>query len=141
MKTINLASLLILNLFLFSTLAVAMHHEVKIGNKAGLGKYLTDTEGKTLYLFKNDSPGKSACTGPCVDRWPLFFREMVAAPGGVPAGDFGTITRDDGKKQTTFRGYPIYYWGGDAKAGDTKGQGMGNVWYVVNPDNFPPRAY
>jgi len=53
--------------------------------------------------------------------------------------DFGTITREDGKKQTTFRGYPLYYWGGDKAQGDTAGQGVNNVWYVIDPANFPPK--
>lgn len=49
------------------------------------------------------------------------------------------ITREDGKKQTTFRGYPLYYWAGDKAPGDTKGQGMKNVWYVIDPAKFPPK--
>ena len=57
----------------------------------------------------------------------------------MKAEDFGTITREDGKKQTTFRGYPLYYWVGDKAAGDTKGQGMGNVWHVIDPAKFPPK--
>jgi len=106
--------------------------------KAGIGKYLTDTEGKALYQFKKDSPGTSACTGPCLEKWPIYYRETVAAPKGIKE-DFGTITREDGKKQTTFRGYPLYYWNNDKKTGETTGQGVNSVWYVINPDNFPPK--
>jgi predicted lipoprotein with Yx(FWY)xxD motif len=93
----------------------------------------------TLYWFKNDSPGKSACAGPCVEKWPIYYRETVAAGEGTAAADFGTITREDGKKQTTFRGYPLYYWVGDKTKGDTAGQGMNNVWYVIDPAAFPPK--
>lgn len=121
------------------SIAMAMHHAVKIQEKAGIGKYFTDTEGKTLYWFKKDAPGKSSCNGPCLEKWPIYFREKVAAPKGIKAEDFGTITREDGKKQTTFRGYPIYYWNSDKSAGETNGQGVNNVWYVINPDNFPPK--
>jgi predicted lipoprotein with Yx(FWY)xxD motif len=113
--------------------ALAAHHEVKVSNKDGVGKFLTDAKGMTLYIFKKDSPGKSACAGPCVEKWPLYSMENVAAPDGVKAGDFGTITREDGKKQTTYKGMPLYYFAGDKKAGDVTGQGMGNVWYVANP--------
>ena len=112
---------------------------VKIQKKEGIGKYFTDTEGKTLYWFKKDTPGKSSCNGPCMEKWPIYYREKVTAPRGVKTKDFGTITRDDGKKQTTFRGYPLYYWNNDKQAGDTMGQGVNNVWYVINPDNFPPK--
>ena len=119
--------------------AIGMHHAIKIQEKAGIGKYLTDTEGKTLYSFKKDTLGKSACTGPCIEKWPIYYREKVAAPKEIKAEDFGTITREDGKKQTTFRGYPLYYWSNDKQPGDTTGQGVINLWYVVNPDKFPPK--
>jgi predicted lipoprotein with Yx(FWY)xxD motif len=119
--------------------AMGMHHAIKIQEKEGIGKYLIDTEGKTLYWFKKDSPGKSACIGSCLEKWPIYYRETVAAPKEIKAEDFGTITREDGKKQTTFRGYPLYYWINDKQSGDTNGQGVNNVWFVINPDNFPSK--
>ena len=119
--------------------AMGMHHAVKIQEKGGIGKYLTDTEGKALYWFKKDSPGKSACMGSCLEKWPIYYRETVAAPKEIKAEDFGTITREDGKKQTTFRGYPLYYWINDKQPGETTGQGVNNVWLVINPDSFPPK--
>ncbi len=118
-------------------LATAKHHAVKVAEKEGVGSYLTDTEGKALYWFKNDSPGKSACAGGCIQKWPVYYRETVAPTGNLKAEDFGTITRDDGTKQSTFRGYPLYYWSGDEKEGDTNGQGVKNVWFVIDPGNFP----
>ena len=119
--------------------APAMDHAVKKTTKAGVGSYLVDAKGMTLYWFKKDSPGKSACAGPCVERWPVYYREKVAAGEGTKEGDFGTITREDGKKQTTFRGYPLYYWVGDKAKGDTAGQGVNGVWYVIDPADFPPK--
>lgn len=121
--------------------AAAMHHEVKIAKKAGVGRYLTDTEGRTLYRFKKDSVGHSACSGGCVNNWPLFYRQQVAPPTGLSDADFGTIMRDDGAMQTTFRGYPLYYFKGDLKPGDTRGQGVLDLWYVVDPGNFPPKMH
>ncbi len=113
--------------------AMAAHHEIKVSEKDGVGKFLTDAKGMTLYIFKKDSPGKSACAGPCVEKWPLYSMENVAVPNGVNAGDFGAITREDGKKQATYKGMPLYYFAGDKKPGDVTGQGMGGVWYVANP--------
>ena len=113
--------------------ALADHHAIKLSEKDGVGKYFTDASGMTLYLFRKDSPGKSVCEGPCVAKWPLYFREMVAAPEGLNAMDFGTITREDGKRQTTYKGWPLYYFAGDKAPGDTMGQGLGSVWFVVNP--------
>jgi predicted lipoprotein with Yx(FWY)xxD motif len=139
MKKLTVFLVVIGMLFLSAGAVMGKHHEIKIQEKQGIGKYLTDTEGKTLYWFKKDSPGKSACSGGCVALWPLYYRETVAPPTGIQGSDFGTITREDGKKQTTFRGYPLYYFVNDKQAGDTGGQGANNVWYVVNPDNFPPK--
>jgi predicted lipoprotein with Yx(FWY)xxD motif len=119
--------------------ALAMDHEVQTLTKDGVGTYLADAKGMTLYSFRKDAPGKSACAGPCVDKWPIYFREKVKAGKGLSDGDFGTITREDGKKQSTFRGYPLYYWMGDKAKGDTNGQGVANVWYVIDPANFPPK--
>jgi len=119
--------------------AMADHHAVKVAKKDGVGSYFTDTKGMALYWFKKDTAGKSACAGPCLEKWPIYFREAVKAPEGVKAEDFGTITREDGAKQTTFRGFPLYYWLNDKAAGDTLGQGVNSVWYVIDPANFPPK--
>lgn len=119
--------------------ALADHHAVKIAMKEGVGEYLTDAKGTALYWFKKDSPGKSVCTGACVERWPLYYRESIAPPAGIKAEDFGTITREDGKKQTTFRGYPLYYWFQDAKPGDASGNKVNDVWFVIDPAAFPPK--
>jgi predicted lipoprotein with Yx(FWY)xxD motif len=118
---------------------MGMHHEVKIQEKEGLGTYLTDAEGKTLYWFKKDSSGQSACVGSCLEKWPVYYQETVAAQETLKAEDFGTITREDGAMQTTFRGYPLYYWAGDTQPGETNGQGVNDVWFVINPDNFPSK--
>ena len=119
--------------------AIAMNHAVKKMTKDGVGSYLADAKGMTLYWFKKDSPGKSVCAGQCVEKWPIYYRETVAAGEGTKGEDFGTITREDGKKQTTFRGYGLHYWAGDKAPGDTNGQGIINAWYVIDPANFPPK--
>jgi len=117
----------------FAGAALADHHAVKLAGKDGVGKFLTDAKGMTLYIFKKDSPGKSVCAGPCVEKWPLYFREKVAVPEGVNSGDFGAITREDGKRQTAYKGWPLYYYVNDKAPGDVLGQGLGTVWFVANP--------
>ena len=32
----------------------------------------------------------------------------------------------------------LYYFFKDAKVGDTNGQGVGGVWFVIDPQAFPP---
>jgi predicted lipoprotein with Yx(FWY)xxD motif len=129
---VSVPAMLIALLFVAGT-AFADHHAVKVAKKDGVGSYLTDIKGMTLYTFKKDTPGKSACEGPCVDNWPLFYRETVGPKDGLDIKDFGTITRADGKKQTTYKGMPLYYFIKDAKPGDTMGQGLKDAWYPAKP--------
>ena len=114
---------------LLSTLALA--DGPVVAQKDGLGKYLTDGAGRTLYLFKKDTAGQSACAGECLAKWPAYLAD--GAPKGIDAKDLGTITRADGAKQSTYKGQPLYYFAADQAAGDAKGQGVKEVWYVVAP--------
>ncbi len=123
----------ILTMLTVAGAALADHHTVKVASNEKLGSYLTDAKGMTLYVFKKDSPGKSACAGDCVAKWPLYFRDAVGVSGNLKAGDFGTSTRDDGQKQTTYKGLPLYYFAADKAPGDTKGEGVKDVWFVVAP--------
>jgi predicted lipoprotein with Yx(FWY)xxD motif len=106
---------------------------VKVASKPEVGSYLTDGAGRTLYLFKKDTQGRSACAGNCVTLWPIFFRERVQPAAGTKSTDFGTITREDGKKQTTYKGLPLYYFSEDHAPSDTKGQGFKDLWVVASP--------
>ncbi|NOU65876.1 hypothetical protein GC096_17720 [Paenibacillus sp. LMG 31461] len=109
---------------------------IAVGTKADLGNYLTDTKGMTLYYYDKDTKGVSNCAGKCLEKWPLYDADHIAAPTGMNSADFGTIIRADGKKQTTYKGFPLYYWVDDKKMGDTTGQNVGNVWFVVDPATF-----
>jgi predicted lipoprotein with Yx(FWY)xxD motif len=106
---------------------------VQVAKKEGLGAFITDAKGMTLYIFKKDMPGRSFCAGPCVEKWPVFYSESITPPIGLKADDFGTITGDDGRKQTTYKGLPLYYFLGDKNPGDANGQGLNDVWYVAAP--------
>lgn len=123
----------------FASAALADHHKAKIMEKQGVGKYIADAKGMTLYYFKKDGPEKSACSGDCLKKWPPYSADKVDPQAGLDAKDFSTIKRDDGTVQVTFRGYPLYYFFQDKAPGDTLGQGVGNVWYVVDPGAFPPK--
>jgi predicted lipoprotein with Yx(FWY)xxD motif len=88
----------------------------------------------TLYVFTKDTPNTSTCTGTCEVVWmPLLTSGPPVAGTGVDASLLGTITRQDGTKQVTYNGRPLYRWFRDQKAGDTTGQGIGNTWFVISP--------
>jgi len=118
---------------MFAGSAWADSQAVKVATKEKVGSYLTDAKGMTLYMFKKDSPGKSACAGECVTKWPLYYAEHVEVSGKLSDADFGTITREDGKTQTTYKGLPLYYFSKDKAASDTNGQGVLDVWFVATP--------
>lgn len=101
---------------------------------ATLGPILVDAEGMTLYLFTNDTPGVSNCYGDCEVKWPPLLVDAGEMPTAAPGlmGKLGTTTRKDGSIQVTYDGWPLYYWWEDINPGDTTGQGVGGVWYVVD---------
>jgi len=112
---------------------------VNMAEAAG-GAIVVDGEGRALYLFTNDTKGDgtSVCNGACAASWPPFLAgdAPVSAGDGV-TGALGTATRDDGSLQVTLDGWPLYYFAGDVAAGDTNGQGLNSVWWLVGPDGSP----
>jgi predicted lipoprotein with Yx(FWY)xxD motif len=113
-------------------------YSVMVETKADVGNYLVDARGMALYYFTKDSVGKSNATSAIIQTWPVFNPPNFIVTSSANVTDFGTITRDDGTKQATFKGWPLYHYAPDQKSGDTLGQGLNGFWFVVNPANFPP---
>lgn len=105
---------------------------------ASVGDYVTGENGLALYIFTPDAaaPGKSVCNGDCATNWPPLVVDDLAdvAAGEGITGELGTVTRDDGTTQVTLGGNPLYYFKGDAAAGDTNGQGLNDVWWLAGAD-------
>jgi predicted lipoprotein with Yx(FWY)xxD motif len=96
-----------------------------------LGTILVDGEGRTLYLFMPDARGASTCLDSCATTWPPLAGPATAGDG-VDQALISTADRPDGAAQVTYNGWPLYHFASDAAAGDTNGQGVGNIWYVVD---------
>ena len=107
---------------------------VKITNNPALGNIITDGNGITLYFFTKDAFGSSLCNDGCTDIWPVFYADSLIIGEGLDADDFGTLTRDDSTMQTTYKGWPLYYFYKDSSAGDVKGENVNGLWYVAKPD-------
>jgi len=113
----------------FATVCLAQNAPTKTGDSAK-GKVLTNSSGMTLYTFDKDAGGKSACNGPCATNWPPL---MAAADAETMAG-YSVITRDDGSKQWSYKGKPLYAWSKDQKPGDITGDGFLNgAWHIAQP--------
>ncbi len=98
--------------------------------------YLTDGSGMTLYTYKNDvaNSGKSAVPANILPNWPpLTLASGAPTAGAGVTGTLGTMTGPDGSTWVTYNGKPLYHFKGDAAPGDTKGEGLLNVWYVAGP--------
>ena len=115
-----------------SRIAVAKHPELET--------ILVDGKGFTLYLFTQDTADASNCTGGCARTWPplLASQDDVQSAGeGVSSELVGSITRDDGSTQVTYNGHPLYNFSGDRNPGDSRGQGVGGVWFGISPSGDP----
>jgi len=101
-----------------------------------LGTILVNANGRTLYYFAADIPasGTSSCSGSCTGLWPVFSVSTVTVSPPLAASDFSSFTRADGTTQTTYHGWPLYYFEEDANNGDVYGENVGGNWFVVKPD-------
>jgi predicted lipoprotein with Yx(FWY)xxD motif len=107
---------------------------VQLTNNTKFGSIITDNLGQSLYFFADDANGTSACNGQCLTFWPIFYKDNLMIGAGLNATDFGVITRSDGLKQSTFRGWPLYYFKNDKSAGDTNGDGVDSTWFIGKTD-------
>ncbi|UTN03733.1 hypothetical protein L0669_20685 [Flavobacterium bizetiae] len=126
------------------TPAPEVKKEIGLSTSATLGSYLSDKNGKSLYFFATDAKGQASCTGGCEAVWPPFYVDNFTADklaAGLTFSDFATITTTSGKKQLTYKGWPLYYYAPSVNgtntpetAGQTTGDGVGGVWFIAKPD-------
>jgi predicted lipoprotein with Yx(FWY)xxD motif len=118
--------------------AAPMSIQLGTRTSASLGTYLVAPNGLTLYTLSSDPANASTCNGQCAVFWPPLVVAQggtVTAGGGV-AGTVGTFARSDGGTQVSHDGRALYFYGGDAAAGDTNGEGIvafGGTWRVARP--------
>jgi predicted lipoprotein with Yx(FWY)xxD motif len=103
------------------------------------GRILFDGRGRVLYGFTRDRRGgPSRCFGACARAWPVYFTKgtVVRAGAGIKKSLIGSTRRSDGRRQYTYRGWPLYYYAHEGP-GEVKCQNVsefGGVWLVVRPD-------
>lgn len=78
--------------------------------------------GKTVYTLK---ASKTACSTQCLKIWPALMLPKgvtkATAGMGVSASKLGTVKRSGGALQVTYSGKPLYFFVGDASAGQVNG--------------------
>jgi predicted lipoprotein with Yx(FWY)xxD motif len=106
-----------------TTLAVA---------NTNLGPVIVDGQGFTLYLFTKDQGTTSVCYKRCATEWPATVVTGTPTIGsGLDKSLLGTTKRTDGKTQVTYGGHPLYRFAPDKAPGDTNGQNVLGIWFVV----------
>lgn len=108
---------------------------VGINTVDGLGQVLTDTTGKTLYLFMKDKgSGTSTCDGTCAATWPpVLVDGRITVAEEVDTTLIGQVRRSDGTMQVTIGGWPVYSYSKDTAPGQANGHGVGGTWYAMEP--------
>lgn len=97
--------------------------ETSVGNQ----KIYTDAHGMTLYTYDKDAMDVSNCNGSCATNW----HPLKAAASAKDEGAWTVIKRKDGSHMWAYEGKPLYTYKKDMKAGDMKGDNMGNAWHVA----------
>lgn len=107
---------------------------IKIAS-SDLGDILVDGKGRTLYLYTPDGSNidESQCTGGCASAWPPLTAKKARVGKGLDA----SLVTVNGSGQVAYNNQLLYRYGGDSAKGDTNGQGVGGVWFVVSPSSSP----
>lgn len=113
--------------------------DIHVRSHSSFGDILVRSDGRTVYMFESDEQGAgaSSCDGSCADSWPPVTVEGEPSVGDSVEAEVTTFERDDGSTQVAVDGWPVYLWQNDENAGDTNGQGVNDVWWVLDPAGAP----
>ena len=113
---------------------------VTLGTKTlpGVGTILVNAEGRTLYTFAPDKAQKVTCVGQCAAIWPPISISSgnAGVSGGAEASMVGSDSNPMGGRVVTYKGWPLYLYVADPRAGTDHGEGInssGGLWYVISP--------
>lgn len=114
---------------------------VQVTETEAYGEILTGPDGETLYLFESDEQGAgvSTCQDGCADSWPPLTAEGDPTAGEGVGTALDAFEREDGDTQVTANGWPLYYYSNDEAPGDIEGQGVNDVWFVLDATGTPVR--
>lgn len=96
---------------------------VRTASVPGVGIVLVDSAGNTLYFTDQDANGGVMCTGSCTGIWHPALSSGNSPPTGSVSG-IGLFQRpDNGQKQLTYQGKPLYEFALDGGGGKATGNG------------------
>jgi predicted lipoprotein with Yx(FWY)xxD motif len=93
---------------------------------------LTDAQGKTLYYYTLDSVTQPTCSSSCAQLWhPLLFTGSGEPSSSTPLSGKLSVQMDANGTQIEYNGHPLYTFSGDTAPGQTNGEGLFGMWFVV----------
>jgi predicted lipoprotein with Yx(FWY)xxD motif len=98
-----------------------------------LGDILVGEGGFTVYGFTPDEGGTPTCVDECAASWPPVLLESADVPAGLDPDVFSVVEYPEGGFVLRAGEWPLYYFAGDRAAGDVNGQGVNDIWFVVDP--------
>lgn len=103
-----------------------------------MGLVLVNQKGHTLYSL-HDSSGSAGHE--CISFTGCDWLPLAAPQIAVEVGEFSFVQREDGIRQWTWKGRPLYAYAGDLAPGDANGTGVDPRWraatylrYFAPPD-------
>lgn len=104
------------------------------------GQVLFDADDQAIYMFDKEQSSKSECYGQCAVEWPpVLTKGRPVARGEISQRKLGTTKRDDGKRQVTYNGHPLYYYfdEGPTELRCHNVSGFGGLWLALGADGNP----
>jgi predicted lipoprotein with Yx(FWY)xxD motif len=119
---------------------MSAHHDQHDGDRAdrdrveisthrtSLGRVVSNTKGRVMYMFAKDGRKVSHCHGACASVWPhVISKGKPRAEDGIKAKHLSRTA----KGQVTYYGHPLYYFVSGKKPGSVAGEGL-NHFFVVS---------
>jgi predicted lipoprotein with Yx(FWY)xxD motif len=104
------------------------------------GRVLFGGRDRAIYYFDKETTSRPECYGGCARAWPpVLTKGRPQAGGPVKQGLLGTKRRNNGKKQVTYAGHPLYYYVNDPRGvvGCHNVEEFGGLWLAVKPSGKP----
>jgi predicted lipoprotein with Yx(FWY)xxD motif len=100
--------------------------QLSVKQVAGVGRVLTDAQGRALYTPRQEAGGKVLCVNTsCTAIWKPAAPVSGSAPDGV--GKVGSVQRPDGTMQLTVGGKPLYTFTQESP-GKVTGNGLADAF-------------
>ncbi len=122
--------------------------DLRMASSAAFDGYLTDSNGRALYMFVDDKPtvNETACLDDCARAWPPFDVLNIQVGPGIDASEVNRFHRQDGQWQTRYKGFPLYYRAGEENQTAVTADGTDGRWFVArdyfafmsSPPHFTP---